>query len=324
MTLLQSINQFIENISVTDRQEQGIKTSLENIYSYLTDPDNNLSVERTFTNGSYDRDTIIRPLNDIDIFAVLKREDWEDEYKQLPSPQKVLTKIKNYLNGISEYKDKVVQDRPCVTIQLSDKHFDILPSFEQLGGGYLIPNFNLAGWTYSYPEQLYNNLEAVHRQRNYKVKQIIKAVKYWNRDLGKIIPSYHIEEVAINIFIINDFKNYREGIESWYKNAEYHLLSNKLKSNDDYLKAIEKIKAVVKKIDEAEGKCKDGKEAEAVQIWKNLFGRDFPAIDPAEAKNFSRAISEGDLKVAGSGLLSTTVGYAIGASKGYHGGTSNS
>ncbi|WP_291123339.1 nucleotidyltransferase [Flavobacterium sp. UBA6046] len=322
MTLLQAITQFIDNISVTDRQESGIKTSLENIYCRLKEKDNNLFVKETFTNGSYDRDTIIRPLNDIDIFAVLKREDWEDEYKQLPNPQVVLTRIKNYLNGIPEYQDKVKQDRPCVTIQLSDKQFDILPSFEVLGGGYQIPNFDLKGWTYSYPEQLYKNLEAVHKQRNYKVKQIIKAVKYWNRDLDKLIPSYHIEETAINIFSINNFTNYKEGIQLWYKNAENNLQSYKFKSNNDYLKGVEIIKDVITKLKEADDKCENNKEGDALQIWKGIFGRDFPTIDPTEAKNFSRAISEGNLKVSGTGLLSTSAGYAIGASKGYHGGIS--
>jgi tetratricopeptide (TPR) repeat protein len=312
----------VENICVTDRQENGIKTSLDNMYAYLSDGDNGLAVIRNFTNGSYDRDTIIRPLDDIDIFSVLNREGWEDEYKQLPKPQDVLSKFKKYLNGIAIYEGKVRQDRPCVTIRLSDKNFDIMPSFEQLGGGYLIPNFDLSGWTYTYPEQLYDNLEAVHKQCNYKVKQIIKAVKHWNRGLDKLIPSYHIEEVAINIFILNDFKNYREGIELWFKNAEYYLLSNKFKSNNDYLSAIEHIKKVIKKFDEAGAKYADDKEPEAVQLWKEIFGKEFPTIDPAEAKNFARSISEGTLKVASTGALSNTAGYAIGASKGYHGGLS--
>ncbi len=322
MTLLQCINQFVENICVTDRQEEGIKTSLDNMYSYLTDEDSGLSVERNFTNGSYDRDTIIRPLDDIDIFSVLKREDWEDEYKQLPKPQAVLSKFKKYLDGITIYEGKVKQDRPCVTIRLSDKNFDIMPSFEQVGGGYLIPNFDLSGWTYAYPEQLYDNLEAVHKQRNYKVKQIIKAVKHFNRGLDKLIPSYHIEEVAISIFILNDFKNYREGIELWFKNAEYYLLSTKFKSNADYLSSVEHIKKVIKKLDEARAKCANGKESDAVQIWKEIFGKEFPTIDPAEAKNFARAISDGGLKVAATGGLSVSTGYSIGASSGYHGGIS--
>lgn len=322
MTLLQCINQFVENICVTDRQEEGIKTSLDNMYSYLTDEDSGLSVERNFTNGSYDRDTIIRPLDDIDIFSVLKREDWEDDYKQLPKPQAVLSKFKKYVDGITIYEGKVKQDRPCVTIRLSDKNFDIMPSFEQVGGGYLIPNFDLSGWTYAYPEQLYDNLEAVHKQRNYKVKQIIKAVKHFNRGLDKLIPSYHIEEVAISIFILNDFKNYREGIELWFKNAEYYLLSTKFKSNADYLSSVEHIKKVIKKLDEARAKCADGKESDAVQIWKEIFGKEFPTIDPAEAKNFARAISDGGLKVAATGGLSVSTGYSIGASSGYHGGIS--
>ncbi|MEJ0104728.1 MAG: nucleotidyltransferase [Bacteroidota bacterium] len=116
------------------------------------------------------RNTIIRPLNDIDLFAVLSRDAWKDENGNPPNPQSVLTKIKNYLNDQPDYKDKVSQDRPCVTVKLSDKNFDVLPSFEEFGGGYLIPNHDLKSWTYSYPEQLTTNLDNIHRQRNYKIK----------------------------------------------------------------------------------------------------------------------------------------------------------
>lgn len=322
MTLLQCISQFVDNITVTDRQEEGIKSSLDNIYYQLIKKENELFVERTFTNGSYDRDTIIRPLNDIDIFAVLKREEWQGEFLQLPSPQTVLTNLKDFLNSVSEYKDKVKQDRPCVTIQLSDKHFDILPCFEVDGGGYMIPNYDLSGWTFTYPEQLFRDLESVHKLRGYRVKQVIKAIKYWNRDLGKLIPSYHVEEAAIGIFNGHDFKNLREAIEIWFNNAESYLESYKFKSANDYDKALDKLAKAVKKLQGASDKCSEGKEGEAIQIWKELFGRDFPTIDPEEAKNFSKAISEGSLKVGSSGLLSTSTGYAMSASKGYHGGIS--
>lgn len=324
MTLLQCINQFIDNISVTDRQEEGIKTSLGNIYGYLMDEDNSLFVERTFTNGSYDRDTIIRPLNDVDIFAVLKKEDWQDEFGQLPNPQSVLSKIKKYLNDQPDYKDKVKQDRPCVTIALSDKNFDILPSFEQFGGGYLIPNYDLKTWTYSYPELLFNNLEIVHKLRNYKVKQIIKAVKYWNRSNEKLIPSYHVEESAINIFQVNDFKNFAVGITLWFDNAEYNLMSSKFKSNNDYLEAIELIKDVKKKLKEALDKHEEGKKGECIQIWKGIFGRDFPTIDLEETKSFSQAVRTGSLIAGASGLLSKATASVTTPSKGFYGGVSKS
>jgi hypothetical protein len=318
-TLLQSINTLIDNITVTDRQEENIKQSLSNIEGHLKNTDNDLSVERTFTNGSYERDTIIRPLNDIDIFAVLKSDDWKNEYGQLPTPQKVLTKIKNYLNSLNDYKDKVKQDRPCVTIILSDKRFDILPSFEQLGGGYLIPNYDLETWTYSYPEQLSTNLDSTHKLRNYKLKPTIKAIKYWNRENNKLIPSYHIEETAISIFQLNNFTNYEEAIRIWFNNAEYYLQSAKFKSNNDYTASTNKIKKVKDKLNDAKKKYDEGKEAEAKKIWKEIFGKEFPTVDEEEAKNFSKALIEGSLKYSSTAGLSSIAGTAVSASKGFYG-----
>ncbi|OJW34615.1 MAG: hypothetical protein BGO54_07750 [Sphingobacteriales bacterium 46-32] len=319
MTLLECISGLIDNISVTDRQEDNIKGSLSNLEGHLKDEDNDLHVTKTFTNGSYERDTIIRPLNDIDLFAVLDREAWKDECGNLPNPQSVLTKIKNYLNDQPDYKDKVSQDRPCVTVKLSDKNFDVLPSFEEIGGGYLIPKYDLKSWTYSYPEQLTTNLDNIHRQRSYKVKPTIKAIKYWNREKGKLIPSYHIEESVINIFSLNDFTNFEQSIRLWFNNAEYHLQSNKFKSNDDYTTSINRIEKVKEKLNEAKEKYDDGKEDEAIQIWKDIFGKEFPTVDEDESKNFSKSLSEGSLKISGTGTLSTTVGTAISASKGFFG-----
>lgn len=318
-TLLQSIDKFIDNVSVTDRQEDNIRQSLSNIEGHLKNKENGLGVARTFTNGSYERDTNIRPLDDIDMFAVLKFDDWKDENGNLPNPQSVLTKFKKYLNDLGDYKDKVKQDRPCVTIELSNKSFDILPSFEQPTGGYLIPNYDLKSWTYSNPEKLTTDLDNVHKLRNYKVKQTIKPVKYWNRENDKLIPSYHIEEVAITIFNVNSFTNFEEAIRLWFNNAEYHLQSSKFKSYNDYTIATDKVKKVKTKLNEAKQKYDEDKEGEAIQIWKDIFGKEFPTIDMEEAKNFSKALSEGTLKINSTGILSTSVGTAIGASKGFHG-----
>ena len=317
-TLLQSINQLIDNITVTDRQEENIKQSLSNIEGYLMDKESELSVDRTFTNGSYERDTNIRPLDDIDMFAVLRFDDWKDENGNLPNPQNVLTKFKNFLNGLNDYKGKVKQDRPCITIELSNKSFDILPSFEQTTGGYLIPNYDLKSWTYSYPERLTTDLDSVHKLRNYKVKPTIKAIKYWNRENNKLIPSYHIEEVAISTFQIYDFANYEESIRLWFNNAEFYIQTSKFKSIDDHTAAVNKIKKLNDKLNDAKNKYDEGKEGEAMQIWKDIFGKEFPTVNLDEAKNFSKSLSEGTLKIGSTGALSTTVG-----SKGFHDGLSH-
>jgi hypothetical protein len=313
---------LIDNITVTDRQEESIKASLSNLNDHLKAKESNLFVLRTFTNGSYDRDTIIRPLKDIDLFAVLDLEKWKDENGNLPSPQSVLSKFKNYLDGLSDYKGKVRQDRPCVTIELSDKDFDVLPSFEQTTGGYLIPNYDLKSWTYSYPEQLTKNLDVVNRQRSYKVKPTIKAVKYWNRENGSLIPSYHIEEVTINIFQINSFKNYEESIRAWFDNAKLYLNSQKFNSNDKYDNAVAKIEKVKDKLVDARKHYDADEEQKAKEIWKKIFGDEFPSIedeDVKEAKIFSKSLSAGALKITSAGTLSTSIGNSIAASKGFYG-----
>lgn len=318
-TLLQSIEKLIDNISITDRQEENIKNSVSNLDTHLREESNNLFVERTFTNGSYERDTIIRPLNDVDIFAVLSEEDWKDDYGNLPNPQSVLTRMKNFLNGLNDYKEKVSQSRPCVTIYLSDKDFDALPSFAQIGGGYLIPNSDLKLWTFSFPEQLTSELDETHKKCNYKLKQAIRVIKYWNRENSKIIPSYHVEETAINLFKTNSFVNYEDAIRLWFNNAEYNLDSRKFKSNDDYSTIVNKIKKVKVKLNDAKNLSDENKGADAIKIWKEIFGKEFPTVDLDEAKSFSKSLSEGGLRVGSTGALSTTIGKAVSASKGFYG-----
>ena len=60
----------------------------------------------------------------------------------------------------------------------------------------------------------------------------------------------------------------------------------------------------------------------AEKNWKEIFGKEFPTVDEEEAKNFSKALSEGSLKIGSTGALSTTAGSAIGASKGFFNGIS--
>ncbi len=317
-TLLQCIEQFIENITVTDKQEDKISSSVSNLDSNLKNKDNILHVIKTFTNGSYERDTNIRPLDDVDVFAVLDKDKWL-ENGMLPEPQAVLTKIKNYLNSLDDYKDKVKQNRPCVTVELSNIDFDVLPAFEQFGGGYQIPNQDLSGWTYSYPEDLEKRLNEVNKLRSFRVKSIVKAVKYWNRDHNKIIPSYHIEEIAINVLRLYSFSNYEEGIRIWYNNGDLYLDSSKFKNYTDYEDSKKRIIKVKEKLEKAKKLKDEGKEAEAIQIWKDTFGKDFPLTIISEAKSFSEALQKGTLKSTVTSGLSTIVGSAIKPNAGYYG-----
>lgn len=316
-TLIQSVEKFIENISVTDRQEDNIDASFKNLSNHLLDENSNLSVQDVFLNGSYARDTIIRPLDDIDLFAVIDDSDYSDNGLD-PNPQTVLTKFKNYLNSIYDYEGKVKQDRPCVTIHLSDKNFDVLPSLRKAGALY-IPNDALAGWTFTDPKTHTAQLNETNKRRHYKVKGVVKAVKQWKRENYQNIPSFHIEEVAIEIFNFYDFTNYEEGIRLWFEMAERYLKKERFKSDDEYDKVKNKVGNVKRMLAEAKRLSDDNKVGYAKKIWKEIFGREFPVIDDEEAKNIADASKKGTLKYSATAGLSTISGSAMAASKGFYG-----
>ena len=316
--LIKKIAEMIEKISVTDKQEDSITSSVENLDNKLTHEDCDLFVKETFTNGSWERDTILRPLDDVDVFAVLDKDEWIDENGNLPNPQTVLTNFKDYLNDIGDYKDKVSQSRPCVTIELSKINFDVLPSFEY-GEGYLIPNHDLKSWTFTNPISLSQRLEDTDKYCNYDLKKIIKAVKYWNRENEKMIPSYIIEEIAIDIFETNKFSDLEEGIRLWFSNAKNYFKSKDFTSENKFNSSKDNIEKVKQKLEQAKELADSNQESDAIKIWKEIFGKEFPTADIEEARDFSNELSKGNLKINPSGMLSTIAGKTITSSKGYYG-----
>ena len=316
--LIKKITEMIEKISVTDKQEDSITTSVENLNNKLTHEECDLYVKETFTNGSWERDTILRPLDDVDVFAVLDKDEWIDEDGNLPNPQTVLTNFKDYLNEIGDYKGKVSQSRPCVTIELSKINFDVLPSFED-GNGYLIPNHDLKSWTFTNPIRLSQRLEDTDKYCGYSLKKIIKAIKYWNRENDKMIPSYIIEEIAISIFETDRFSDLEEGIRLWFSNSKSHLNLKDFTSENKFNSSKDNIEEVKQKLEEAKELINSDQELDAIKIWKEIFGKEFPTADIEEAKNFSNELTKGNLKINSSGLLSTIAGKTITSSKGYYG-----
>lgn len=317
MTLLESIKEFVDNISLSDRQEDTVSASYDNLKKHLkctSNKANNLAVIEVFQNGSYMRDTIIRPGFDVDVYAVINQREYGDNTYQRPNPQTVLTRFKKYLNALSDYEDKCTQSRPCITIELLKHSFDVMPAICE-EGAYLIPNENLTEWNFSDPFTHNSLLDKVQKLRGYKVKNVIKAVKRWKNDNCDRLPSFHVEEIAINIFNLFNFTNLRQGIELWFDYAENYLRSELFNSFAQYEAARDKIHSAKKKLDDA----KDLKDNEAQKVWKDLFGKDFPVVDEEEARSFSDSLVNGTLRYGTTGLSTSVGSRVIAASKGFYG-----
>lgn len=316
------INDFINGITISRDLDNRIETSFINLADYLLKEDSGLHVNRVILNGSYLRDTIIRPTVendiDIDVFVFIDEDLWDSQGVN-PKPQSVLDKFKQYLELNGDYKGKCHQDRPCITIYLSAYHIDVLPALDK-NGTYKIPNNKLDNWMSTDPESHTECLNSIDTLRGGKVKPIIRAIKKWKVIEGlQDFPSFHIEEIAMEIFKDKSFANYEEGIRMWFQEASKHLKPTRFDSIDDCDVVRDAINATKEKLIKAKTLLDDRKEEDAKKLWKEVFDdRKFIIIDPNEAKEFSNALTEGKLKYGASGLSMTT-GKTIAASHGFYG-----
>ena len=282
-TLLHHINQFIRNIDVTDRQEESIKNSYEHLEYKLLNAQ--LGVQEVVLTGSYMRDTMIRPVDDIDLLAII---NWPYG-KQFPSPQSELSKFRSRLNKVHDYEDKAVQDRPCITVELSDKKFDILPTLRVERVLY-IPNQTLTGWmAIADPEEHTRRLNAIDAKYHGMVKKVVKAVKHWKRENRQNIPSFHVEEVAIQIFNMKsigrgirtlifckeEIRNLEEGIKAWFSGAGFYLNPECFKSKEEYWKVRDRIKNENEKFLRIDLCNCMGYEVDSKSTWREIFGSEF-------------------------------------------------
>lgn len=316
-TLLQSVNQFIDNITPSDLQEDVVQGAYDNLKRHLESDDCNLKIKEVFLNGSYIRGTMIRPINDIDVFAVIDDTDYYVNGKE-PNPQSVLTSFKTYLNNLADYNGRCHQDRPCITIELSKLHIDVMPALRH-AGALVIPNNSLSGWMFTDPKTHNENFIDIDKRCNYKVKDVVKAVKRWKKDRELPLPSFQVEVIAGYIFNLFQFKNAQEGIELWFEHAEDYLSMAMTDSYSQYETVRNAVKNTTTCLDDAKTDIEKGNVASAIKKWKEIFGRDFPVIDVNEARSFGSAIREGALKWSTVEGLSTTVGSALAASKGFYG-----
>jgi hypothetical protein len=216
MSYLETLfNKFHEKIVPTTNQIENLKKS----HSFLRNQilNNLYFVENTILTGSYKRKTLIRPLNDVDIFVIL---NYADTY-EAPLPQTILNSLKkelklNYPNSI------IKQDRPCVTAHFNHCSFELTPAIKLektswFSGNtyfeYLIPNSNLKDWVkVDDPNILGQKLAEKNKSLNNKLIPLIRMMKRWKvfNDI-RDIKSYEMEEIAIKS--IDSITTYRKAVE---------------------------------------------------------------------------------------------------------------
>lgn len=289
-----AFRKFKSNLELTQGEQEDASRRQRQIREVM---DEAFAIETDFLTGSYARWTKTKPLKDVDIFCVLKDE--ERHYRDEPSSV-ILADVEKVL--VNRYgRDKV--DPPVafsVTVNFgvavidgktNDKvmSFDVVPAFKKKDY-FEVPNpQDSSGWTETNPRVHYDLAVKAHNAYSGEWKGLVRMLKAWNRENNKPIePSFLIEVMALQL-LYGDFQgDFRYEMKAFFASLADKIhdrwpdpaglgpdVSNGM-SDSQKRTAQEMLLSAEKSAAAAIQLEVQGKQGEALQAWRKLFGPLFP------------------------------------------------
>jgi hypothetical protein len=294
-TVPQAFKEFAEKLKPTAAQEETIAARRASVESYLVAayPSGSLMpLLQTRVIGSAGRKTLIRPVDDIDVFAVFDdREVWgqyESDSKQL------LYRVREALDG---YSVKTVGSRgEAVRLFYTDGlNVDITPAFPLYNRifrnqeGYVIPYGN-GQWIRTDPYEHHDFMAMRNKSLDNHLKPLIRILKRWNRVHSSRLKSFHLEMIAQEVFASLS-GNVRLNLLMFFRDADRHLhvkdpagysgdlaASLTRKQQDDIKQSFAYALDHAERAQEADARSD---VEESLRQWRIVLGEEFPSYGAA-------------------------------------------
>jgi hypothetical protein len=172
------------------------------------------SFYKLLTIGSYERGTDIAGESDVDLFAVLRRDEvtWGGSLK---SSTTILDNVRRALEG--RYPGTTIyRDVHAIVVRFtSGVQVDVVPAFfEGMSPGGKSPTYGMpdgaGGWMRVSPDAHHKYIEEADRIAGGKLRNTARLMKYWRsrRPSGVSVSSFHIEMVLAQEGICTGVKTY--------------------------------------------------------------------------------------------------------------------
>lgn len=147
--------------------------------------------------GSWGKNTVISPPNDIDLFFFPPMELYTQFAVRTGNIQsQLLQHIRNAL--ITTYpQTRIRGDGQVVVVDFNSISIEVIPAFPANGGGYLICDTNGGGsWKRVEPQAEIDALIRTDDLYNGNVRKLTRLIKQWKRHCNVPIKSFHIEQLV--------------------------------------------------------------------------------------------------------------------------------
>ena len=296
LSIDEAFRTFKSRLELNDREQQNAINRHTQVREYVA---GTFSIDRDFLTGSYARHTKTKPLKDIDIFFQLS--DTHNDYRKKP-PSTIIDDFHSAL--AKEFGAKAVrkQGRSInvdfgVVVDADDNtdypvvSVDVVPAFAT-GKDYEIPDTENGRWIRTNPEIHAQKAIAAHKAYSNEWKGLVRMVKYWNNNKKHgdkaVKPSFLLEVMALQCLhgdwqgkfdyeIQALFATLADRIfDEWPDPAGLGPPVSGSMSDAEKNRARQLLQSASREAGIAIDHIRRGRNGEALQTWRTLFGPKFP------------------------------------------------
>lgn len=293
LSIEEAFRKFRSRLELNSKEQDNVSTRHNEMRAVLRAA---FDVENDFLTGSYRRYTKTKPLQDVDFLCVLGKEE---RFRRKEHPSKLLDAFASALceeygtAAVTKYDRSVEVDFGIVADAEDNTDYRVIsmeavPAFA-LGDDYEIPDGPHNIWIKTNPK--IHEEKALEAQNRYdgEWKGIVRMLKYWNNHNGKVVqPSFLLEVMALDCLYPPYGGNFPDEFQ-----ALFATLADRIEedwpdpaglgphiSQDMTPLMRTTAKAALQSASKASGYAKQlsrsGKNGEALQAWRALFGPKFP------------------------------------------------
>jgi len=286
LTTAQAFTKFLEDLSATPYQKTSFiparKKSVDDRLTAKFGAESDMPYFKGILMGSAEKNTIIRPFDDIDVLAVFSNaNDAWDKYRY--ESKSFMYRIRDAYNGLS-VQQVGARGQAIRVFYETGGHVDIAPVFYSGNNVYQLPAGD-GSWLSTAPTVASGWFADKNKAVGCNLAPVVRLAKSWNRAHSKRMRSFHLETVAGATFSQLG-TNYRIALHKFFEWAPGHLdvsdpggqggaLSSYLTwaKRDELKAALASAADRASKALDAESK---GDHAEAKRLWRIILGDDFP------------------------------------------------
>ena len=296
LSINDAFRKFKSRLELNEKEQKNAIKRHKEVREYMA---TKFSSDRDFLTGSYTRNTKTKPLKDIDIFFVFGES--ENHYRK-KDPSVILDDIYDAL--VDKYGHSAVrpQGRSVginfgIVVDAEDNtdyrivSVDVVPAFEK-EDYYEIPDVENGEWIKTNPEIHAKEAIDAHQAFSKEWKGLVRMIKYWNNNEKHgekaVKPSFLIEVMALEC-LYGDFQGqFDREVQSLFSTLAGRIYDdwpdpagfgpNVSDGMDDARKkrAHQLLQEASQQSSIAINHVRQGRNAEALRTWREIFGPKFP------------------------------------------------